>query len=185
MRAWRNFADNMGRDNIRWISDVRFTEMHFYILFSKVQEFFNNLSSFNIFYHKSEAFSKNRSHLYDSEISSYIFETADKNLSFKFVGFFQYFKRWIKAIALFVIKCFALNAKSNSNPHFPHTPEFELIFHSTFEIMKETKQIWKLYSCYFFQKIKQCETLIIKHRLFWLLIQMVTSRYLRVSSTEK
>ena len=21
MRAWRNFADNMGRDNIRWISD--------------------------------------------------------------------------------------------------------------------------------------------------------------------
>ena len=42
---------------------------------------------------RSEAFSKNRSHLYDSEISSYIFETAKKNLSFKFVCFFQYSKR--------------------------------------------------------------------------------------------
>ena len=100
--------------------------------------------------------------VYKSEISPYIFETASNNQSFKFVCFLQYFTRRIKASACLICgEMFC--TKSNSNPHFQvhhtilitvmmqfdflkdfriiisHKPEFELIFHSTFEIMKETK----------------------------------------------
>ena len=73
---------------------------------------------------RSEAFSKNRSHLYKSEISFYISETTNKTLSFKFVCFFQYFKRWIKAgICIICGEMFC--SKSNSNPHIQ-------VHHTTF-----------------------------------------------------
>ena len=84
------------------------------------QKFKNFLTIFQVsiyFTIRSEAFSKNRSYLYDSEISSYIFETANKNLSFKFVCFFQFFKGWIKA-SVCIICGEMFCTKSNSNPHF-------------------------------------------------------------------